>query len=48
MPWELNGWIATDDRDGQPGDIDAESAKGWERFRDDRDEAIQLTRGACR
>ena len=32
-----NGWFATDDRDGQRIDLDAESAKGWEWFREYRD-----------
>ena len=35
-----NGWFATDDRDGQPVDLDAESANGWEWFRDYRDRVI--------
>jgi hypothetical protein len=35
-----NGWCATDDRDGQQIDLTAESAKGWEWFRDYRNRAI--------
>ena len=36
-----NGWSATDDRDGQPVDLDAESAKGWEWFRDYRGRVLR-------
>jgi hypothetical protein len=36
-----NGWFATDDRDGQRIDLDAESAKGWEWFREYRDRVIR-------
>jgi hypothetical protein len=35
-----NGWFATDDRDGQRIDLDAESAKGWKWFREYRDRVI--------
>ena len=36
-----NGWFATDDSENQRVGLDAESAKGWESFRDYRDHAIR-------
>jgi hypothetical protein len=41
-----NGWFATDDRDGQPVGLDAESSKGWERFRDYRERVIRSVDGS--
>ena len=37
----LNGWFATDDRDGQRIDLGSESAKGWESFREYRNQVIR-------
>ena len=36
-----NGWFATDDRDGRRIDLGAESAKGWEWFREYRTRATR-------
>ena len=36
-----NGWFATDDRDGQPVDLNVESSKGWEWFRDYRNRVVR-------
>jgi hypothetical protein len=41
-----NGRFATDDSDGRPVDLDAESAKGWESFCDCRDGVIRTVQNS--